>query len=55
MGDTDKFEEAEERFFIMSAESDVGDIKACKYIQEKCGRETAVKIWEKWCKNGRTI
>ena len=49
------FEEIEERFFIMSAEPDVGDITACKCIQEKYGREMAVKIWEKWCKNGRTV
>lgn len=45
------FEEAEERFFIMSSQPDVGDIEACKYIQKKYGRATAVKIWEKWCKN----
>lgn len=44
------FKKAEERFFIMSAEPDVGDVKACKYIKEKYGREIAVKIWEKYCK-----
>lgn len=48
-----EFEEAEERFLIMSAEPDVGDIKACKYIQKRYGRETAVKLWEKYCKNGQ--
>lgn len=47
-----EFEEAEERFLIMSAEPDVDDITACKYIQKKYGREIAVKLWEKYCKNG---
>lgn len=46
---TDKFEEAEERLLIMSAEPDVDDITACKYIQKKYGRETAVKLWRKYC------
>lgn len=46
----DKWEEAFERFCIMSEQSDVGDIKACKYIQSKYGREIAVKIWNKYCK-----
>lgn len=46
----DKFEEAEERFLIMSAEPDVDDITACKYIQEKYGRRIAVMVWEKYCK-----
>lgn len=44
------FEEAEERFFVMSEQPDVGDVKACKYIQQKYGRETAKKIWNKWCR-----
>ena len=44
------FEEAEERLLIMTAEPDVDDITACKYIQKKYGREAAVKLWEKWCK-----
>ncbi len=48
-----KFEEAEERFLIMVAEPDIDDIAACKYIQEKYGREIAVKLWEKYCKNGK--
>ena len=42
--------EAFERFCIMSEQSDVGDIAALKYVQEIYGRETAVKIWEKYCK-----
>ena len=45
-----KIEEAEERFLIMTAEPDVDDVTACKYIKEKYGRETAVKLWEKYCK-----
>ena len=45
-----EFEEAEERFLIMTAEPDVDDIKACKSLQKKYGRETAVKLWEKYCK-----
>lgn len=44
------FEEVEERFLIMTAESDVDDITACKYIQSKYGRENAIKILEKYCK-----
>ena len=44
------FEEIEERFLIMSAEPDVDDITACKYIQSKYGRENAIKVWEKYCK-----
>jgi len=46
----DKFEEAEERFLIMTAEPDVDDISACKYIQKKYSRQIAIQIWEKWCK-----
>ncbi len=42
-------EEAEERFFIMSEQDDVGDITALKYIQENYGRETAVRILKKYC------
>ena len=47
--DGDIMEEAEERFFIMSEQNDVRDITALKYIQENYGRETAVRIWEKYC------
>ena len=43
------YEAAEERFLIMTAEPDVDDITACKIIQAKYGRETAVKIWKKYC------
>ena len=50
-----EFEEAEERFLIMSAEPDVDDSKACKYIQKKYGRETAVKLWEKYGKKRQSI
>ena len=42
--------EALERFAIMSEQSDVGDINALKYIQEKYGRAVAVEIWGKYCK-----
>lgn len=42
--------EAFERFAIMAEQSDVGDINALKYIQEKYGRAVAVEIWEKYCK-----
>lgn len=42
--------EAFERFCIQTIDGNVGDIEACKYIQKKYGRATAVKIWEKWCK-----
>ncbi|MBO7715767.1 MAG: hypothetical protein J6S85_19550 [Methanobrevibacter sp.] len=44
------FESAEERFFIMSSQKDVGVIDALKYIQKKYGREIAVKLWEKYYK-----
>jgi len=45
--------EAFERFAIMAEQSDVGDIKALKYIQEKYGREVAVEIWVKYCKGNK--
>lgn len=47
---TDKQYEALERFAIMAEQSDVGDVNALKYIQEKYGRAVAVEIWEKYCK-----
>ena len=42
--------EAFERFAIMAEQSDVGEINALKYIQEKYGRAVAVEIWKKHCK-----
>lgn len=43
------YETAEERFFIMTENNDVDDLKAIKYIQERYGKEIAVKLWEKYC------
>lgn len=43
------YESAEERFFIMTENSDVDDLKAIKYIQDRYGKEIAVKLWEKYC------
>ena len=47
---TEKEYETLERFAIISEQSDVGDINAFRYIQEKYGRVVAVEIWEKYCK-----
>ena len=46
----ENYEEALERFFIMTAEPDVDDITALKYISQKYGRPVALKIWEEWFK-----
>jgi hypothetical protein len=46
----DVMEEAEERFFIMSEQDDVGDITALKHIQVKYGRDIAIRIWKKYCR-----
>jgi len=51
----EKLYEALERLSIMTVDGGLDDVTACKYIQEKYGRETAVKLWEKYCKNGQSI
>lgn len=47
---TEEFYEAFERFCIMTENQDVDDITALKYVQSKYGREIAVQIWERYCK-----
>ena len=43
------FDEAFERFCIMTESKDVGEIEALKYVQAKYGRPIAVEIWKKYC------
>ena len=44
----EQLEEACERFCIMTENPDVDEITACKYIQEKYGREIAIEVWKKY-------